>query len=531
MSTYYVSPSGADSNDGLSTGSPWQTIAHVNTITFSAGDSILFQGGQSFTGNLAFSSGGTTANPIVVSSYGTGSALLNAGTGAGIAITAASGFRISNLIVRGDGALTNTNYGVVVDSETASTAWAGMTITNVEVYGFGLQGIILYYANATSVDAIDIEHCYAHDNRQDGIVVGSYPYTSRTLSSVTVKYCKSINNIGDSTVTTYNTGSGIFVYNANSGEIAYNYASGNGGSCGITATGPVGIWIFTCNNVSMHHNDSILNSAAGGDGGGFDMDSGCTNCSTYNNFSYGNKGYGYLFYHGQGFAHAHSGCQAYNNVSINDGQASASYPNAGFAVVDQSTTGNRMTDATIYNNTVIQSSSIGIGGVVVSPAPSACTLKILNNVFVNTTGRVITFSSTSILSLIVAGNAYYGGASPIYYWGGTSYTSLSAFRSSGTRELFSAVNTGHEGDPQLSSLTGVTSSGSIQSLSTLKSLAPASATSACLTAGIDKSGSIASVTYSGTDLMGNTLAATSPAAGAIVAIYPKSRLKWFPMRR
>jgi hypothetical protein len=48
--TYYVSPTGNDSNNGTSTSTPWKTISKVNSVTLSAGDRVLFQGGQTFSG-------------------------------------------------------------------------------------------------------------------------------------------------------------------------------------------------------------------------------------------------------------------------------------------------------------------------------------------------------------------------------------------------------------------------------------------------------------------------------------------------
>jgi len=79
--TYYVSPTGSDTNNGTSTSTPWQTIAKVNSAHFVAGDSILFQGGQTFTGALVFSYAtnipvSSTATPITVGSYGTGAATI-----------------------------------------------------------------------------------------------------------------------------------------------------------------------------------------------------------------------------------------------------------------------------------------------------------------------------------------------------------------------------------------------------------------------------------------------------------------------
>ena len=43
--TYYVSNSGNDSNPGTSESLPWQTLTKVNTMSFKAGDQILFKRG------------------------------------------------------------------------------------------------------------------------------------------------------------------------------------------------------------------------------------------------------------------------------------------------------------------------------------------------------------------------------------------------------------------------------------------------------------------------------------------------------
>lgn len=72
LRSYYVSNAGSDSNNGTSTGTPWQTIAHVNAQTFSPGDSILFNRGDTWREQLTIPSSGASGNPITISSYGTG---------------------------------------------------------------------------------------------------------------------------------------------------------------------------------------------------------------------------------------------------------------------------------------------------------------------------------------------------------------------------------------------------------------------------------------------------------------------------
>ncbi len=72
---YYVSSSGNDSANGLSSSTPWQTISKVNSAFsgFNPGDRILFKRGDVFNGTLRISRSGSSGSPITISAYGTGS--------------------------------------------------------------------------------------------------------------------------------------------------------------------------------------------------------------------------------------------------------------------------------------------------------------------------------------------------------------------------------------------------------------------------------------------------------------------------
>ena len=70
---YYVSNSGNDNNNGMSTTSPWKTLAKVSSFTgFTAGDQILFNRGQIFYGKLIINNSGASGNPITYGAYGSG---------------------------------------------------------------------------------------------------------------------------------------------------------------------------------------------------------------------------------------------------------------------------------------------------------------------------------------------------------------------------------------------------------------------------------------------------------------------------
>ena len=72
MATYYVKTGGSDAADGLSDGNAWQTVAKVNGETFAAGDSILFNRGDTWRETLTVPSSGSSGNPITFGAYGTG---------------------------------------------------------------------------------------------------------------------------------------------------------------------------------------------------------------------------------------------------------------------------------------------------------------------------------------------------------------------------------------------------------------------------------------------------------------------------
>ncbi len=70
--TYYVSPAGNDSNNGLSPSTPWQTVAKVNTSAFQPGDTVLFQRGGQWRESLAAPTSGAPGSPITFADYGSG---------------------------------------------------------------------------------------------------------------------------------------------------------------------------------------------------------------------------------------------------------------------------------------------------------------------------------------------------------------------------------------------------------------------------------------------------------------------------
>jgi parallel beta-helix repeat protein len=72
QTTYYVSSTGNDTNTGRSAGAPFQTIAKLNSLSLSGGDSILFRRGDTFRGGLVIRDAGLPGKPIVFDAYSSG---------------------------------------------------------------------------------------------------------------------------------------------------------------------------------------------------------------------------------------------------------------------------------------------------------------------------------------------------------------------------------------------------------------------------------------------------------------------------
>jgi hypothetical protein len=69
---YYIDAvSGSDIADGLTPATAWQSIARVNSGAYLPGDQLLFQCGDTFSGEILVEDSGTLGSPILYGAYGT----------------------------------------------------------------------------------------------------------------------------------------------------------------------------------------------------------------------------------------------------------------------------------------------------------------------------------------------------------------------------------------------------------------------------------------------------------------------------
>ena len=177
---YYVSPTGDDGAAGTSPSTAWQTTTKVNNTTFSAGDSVSFEGGETFSGSLYFDESGTSTNPITVGSYGTGRATISSGTSDGLHVYEAGGYEVVDLIFVGSGPLDpDGGSGVKFKSDKSSgSRFDYVRIDNVDISQYHWKGIAFAAGNGVGYNDVEVTNCDVHDNGDYGMPNGPPPDAS-----------------------------------------------------------------------------------------------------------------------------------------------------------------------------------------------------------------------------------------------------------------------------------------------------------------------------------------------------------------
>ncbi|MEJ7911577.1 MAG: hypothetical protein WKF70_00380, partial [Chitinophagaceae bacterium] len=111
---YYLTSEGNDAATGLKD-QPWKSIEKLNGIRLKPGDTVFFDGSQTFRGSLLFDSAdaGTKENPVIITSFGNGNAIINGGDLTALTINKAAYLKIHQLHFIGSGRKNgNTQDGV-----------------------------------------------------------------------------------------------------------------------------------------------------------------------------------------------------------------------------------------------------------------------------------------------------------------------------------------------------------------------------------------------------------------------------------
>lgn len=400
-----------------------QTVAEANSLRLSAGDTVLFAGGQTYTdaGLAPRRSSGTAKSPIVFTASGAQRAIIEVSSGSGLQLNSTYAV-VSRIHFKGP--WDTTMAGAKSPNGVSISGGNNSTLEDCEISGFAAHGI------SGGVDGLRIVNCHVHDVGWDGINVDGG-------NDLYIGYC----TIHDATgfARPPHAGSGILIGGVTRAVVEYceaysngtKFMSGEGG-------GPVGIWSWDSDSVVIqycesHHNQ---NGNRGVDGGGFDIDGGDQNCIIQYCYSHDNEGPGYLVAHWD----ASGGTPTDNNtirycISQNDGrtwQGCISMWSANAA---------HLTNTRVYNNVVYterkpaasRESGIGAGNV------------FYNNIFITGGWAPFTHGASDHFRFV---NNCYWSVDSFFAFNDRDYRSLEEFRTSG-QEMHNGEPMGMQVDPEL----------------------------------------------------------------------------------
>jgi len=353
---YFIdSQRGDDNRSGISPKLAWKSLQRVAQLKLKPGDQIKLFGSSHFKGTLKLTNLENTKDlPLIISSYGNGKAIIESGDSSAVLASNCNYLKIRNIQASGSGRLKgNKTNGIELINCKFSE------IDSVTANGFLYSGIRI-----TGGNDICITHSYAFDNGFCGINVesGEKEYGKdgsayKTMKHLYIGYCIAENNPGCPAIKNNHSGNGILIGGVTDGLIEYCEAMNNGWDMPREGNGPVGIWAYMSDSITIqhcfaHHNKT---SARGKDGGGFDFDGGMRNSVMQYNLSAFNEGSGYGIFQYAGATEWDDNIVRFN-ISYNDGSKNGQ---CGIMVwCDPSAAPMRNFNA--YNNTIVNNHGHGI---------------------------------------------------------------------------------------------------------------------------------------------------------------------------
>jgi hypothetical protein len=423
---YYLnSVSGTDLNPGTME-KPIKSIAELNLRLRQRPADINLASGQEFAGPLELNNiEGPETHPLKIYSWGDGKAVINGNDSEAIKIGDCKNIWINGIDIKGNGRLNgNKTNGLSITNSISCM------IENITASGFQKSGVDLY-----NCKTIVIKNVTATDNGFSGInVMGS----ARNLSGkIMIQNCKAENNPGDPTNLDNHSGNGILVGVSDDVTIDHCSATNNGWDMPREGNGPVGIWAWESNNVTIQYCISYRNKTSENakDGGGFDLDGGVTNSLIQYCLSYENQGAGYGLFQYAGASPWRNNVVRYC-VSINDGQTTEG--SGSFFIWNGSNDAEQLMDCMIYNNVAYNSS-----GPLISFENSSLHRNFIfcNNIFLGSVNPITGINSGSMF----LGNNWWNENSQTTFM---SFSNLEEWAKESGQEMYRNRMVGNQQDPK-----------------------------------------------------------------------------------
>lgn len=339
--TYYInSQSGDDGNSGLSAGDAFRSLDRIAALNPKPGDSILLAAGTELHGSLLLDGvSGSASAPIVISSYGSGSAkqrphINAAGYKAAVILRNCSYVEVRGLLISADGSAgmqaqdeISMRCGVLVeissDSSKNDISLMDLEIRDVffgdkglsrpgnevrtpngtQKYGWGIR--VINRSKKAVLKDLEISSCSIRDVGHTGIKLTAGKGKNNYYG---IRDFKISGNM------LYSTGGpGIQISGSYKGHVFDNEVDSSGSSDDSRKWGRgSGLWTWSSADILIEKN-RFVNASGPGDSAGAHIDFNCRNIVLQYNFSANNAG-GFCEILGN-----NHNCAYRYNISVNDG--------------------------------------------------------------------------------------------------------------------------------------------------------------------------------------------------------------------
>ncbi|WP_045689412.1 right-handed parallel beta-helix repeat-containing protein [Hymenobacter sp. AT01-02] len=424
--TRYISAnSGNDANDGLTPQSAWKTAAKA-AANQAPGRSFLFERGGTYTDNMEITSVNAPGDVARIDAYGSGTAPLFTGK----VVVYNSGFcRVQNIRIDSNGV--NKDCLIAYCDTNAGITYKNVIFDNVEVTNGNAFAIAIGNGNKDSFEDCVINLCTVHDTKE-GIITYRAAGANRH-KNIQITNCRAYRVTGTG-LPEKNSGSGIIMGGTSYGYITNCEAYECGANNGAQHEGPLGIWLYDADHCLIEHCESHHNIRKYLDGGGFDIDGGCSYCTIQYCYSHDNQGMGYMMVKYPGSELMQNNLIRYcisENDDLKGGQGAIKL----FGDIGENNA--------ILHNTIILKAVPGATPSCVDTTTLVNKVQIENNIFYGVEGTMLVNDVTA--NGVYKNNAYYRNGLPLAIkFGSTTYNTLAEFRGTGNE----ANSLGSEANPQ-----------------------------------------------------------------------------------
>lgn len=483
----HFAAAGSDTTGDGTTGNPLQTIGEANTLeaTASAGDGYAFNGGDTFSGNLAITVTGTQTARRLITSYGSGQATINPGTAKGVFVYTPGSpvefVTVSNLTI-------NTNTATATSFTSTAINIAPHQGRDMTAFSWG----VLFYNDATCANpgaATPARSCWIDNCTVIGTVFGIGFQTPNYISSSTLDLCGYVDwritncTVHDvilvgvwclggnahkngwsqeqlATAAIKTTLLGGYIGDTN----VYNIAGTNASASAIWCYNATGLTIerCQCSNIStadtypntlgwgsasmqIEYSDTVVfrwceastNKSVSPDAEAFDPDIGVTHCTIEYCYAHDNNGSGFI---------------TFDNSGTNVLRYSTSRNDCRTNTLDAISWCGLCHNCTVYLGSGFPAGAAVAGECTPGVGASVAT-KFIDCIFQTTSGTKIIDYNSGVGLITVIGCVYYWGGGTQNFDG--TITTLSAWQSASpiNQEKYLGILYGVVGDPKLSAPT------------------------------------------------------------------------------